>query len=67
MNADLGRLASKVEQIVALCDSLRAENRRLNDRLRSLEGEKESLTERMKEARARLEALMERLPAEPTE
>ncbi|MEW6165843.1 MAG: hypothetical protein AB1642_12355 [Pseudomonadota bacterium] len=64
MNADLGSLENKVEQIVALCDALRAENHRLHDRVSALEGEKEALAERMTAARTRLEGLMEHLPPE---
>jgi len=64
MNEDLGSLEGKVERIVALCDALRVENRRLHDRIDALEDEKEALAERMTSARARLEDLMERLPAE---
>jgi cell division protein ZapB len=64
MNAPLASLEQKVEQIVALCETLRAENHRLRDRVGALEGEKQALAERMTTARARLEGLMDKLPAE---
>jgi cell division protein ZapB len=64
MNEELGSLEGKVERIIALCDALRAENRRLHDRIDMLEDEKEALVDRIGTARARLEDLMERLPAE---
>ena len=62
MNDPLGGLEQKVEQVIALCDALRAENHRLRDRVGMLEGEKLSLTERMTTARVRLEGLMDKLP-----
>jgi cell division protein ZapB len=64
MNAPLASLEQKVEQIVALCAALRAENHRLRYRVGTLEGEKQALAERMTTARARLEGLMDKLPAE---
>jgi len=64
MNAPLASLEQKVEQIVALCEALRAENHRLRDHVVTLEGEKQGLVERMTVARTRLEGLMDKLPAE---
>lgn len=64
MNDALGGLEGKVEQVVALCDALRAENHRLRGRVSALEDEKEALVERMGEARSRLEGLIDRLPPE---
>lgn len=64
MNEEFGGLESKVEQVIALCDALRAENDRLRDRIGTLEGEKDALSARMTEARSRLEGIMDRLPAE---
>ncbi len=64
MNDELGSLEGKVEQIIAMCNSLRMENHRLHDRVGELEEEKQSLAERMTEARIRIEGLMDRLPAE---
>jgi cell division protein ZapB len=63
MNEHFGRLEGKVEQVIALCDALRAENHRLRGRITALEDEKQTLTERMTDARSRLEGLMDKLPA----
>ena len=64
MTAPLARIEQKVDQIIALCDALRAENHRLRDRVGTLEGENQALTERMTVARTRLEGLMDKLPPE---
>lgn len=64
MTFPLGNLEQKVDQVIALCDALRAENHRLRDRVGTLEGEKQALTQRMITARARLEGLMDKLPEE---
>ena len=64
MTAPLVRLEQKVEQIIALCDALRAENHRLRDKVGTLEGENQALAERMTVARTRLEGLMDKLPQE---
>jgi cell division protein ZapB len=64
MNEALGGLEDKVTQVIALCDSLRAENHKLRDRIGMLEDEKQDLAERMSSARERLEALMDKLPAD---
>ena len=64
MEEELGGLEIKVGQIVALCDSLRAENHRLRSRVGELETQKEELASHMTEARTRLESLMDRLPPE---
>ena len=64
MSVPLASLEQKVEQVIALCDALRAENHRLRDRVGTLEGEKQALAERMTAARTRLEGLMDKLPEE---
>jgi len=64
MNANISSLERKVEQVVAFCEQLRAENHALRQRIAGLEQEKESLEARMGTARERLENIMERLPAE---
>lgn len=64
MSEYLGSLEGKVEQVVALCDALRAENHRLHDRIDSLENEKAALADRMTAARTRIEGLVDRLPPE---
>lgn len=62
--AELGVLEEKVEQVIALCDSLRTENCRLRDHVGQLETEKNALAERMTLARGRLEDLVDHLPPE---
>lgn len=64
MNANISSLELKVEQVVAFCEQLRAENHALRQRIAGLEQEKELLEARMGTARERLENIMERLPAE---
>lgn len=64
MTSPLVSLERKVEQIIALCETLRAENRQLRERIGALEEEKRRLMERMTTARVRLEGLMSKLPPE---
>ena len=64
MDADLSSLERKIDDVAALCRTLRDENHALRDRVAGLEQEKQSLAGKMDQARLRLEALMERLPAE---
>jgi len=63
MDEELTALEARLDQIIALCQSLRAENQTLRTRVAALEGERHRLTERMGEARERIETLMQRLPA----
>jgi cell division protein ZapB len=62
MDDRLDTLESKVEQVLALCQSLRSENHTLRNRVAGLEGENHQLTDKISTARRRLEALMTRLP-----
>jgi cell division protein ZapB len=62
MNDELAELEQKVEQVLALCGDLRAENQRLQVRMAGLEVEKQRLSGKVESARARLESLMEKLP-----
>ncbi|CAB1370333.1 cell division protein ZapB [Denitratisoma oestradiolicum] len=64
MSGDLDSLEQKIDQVLALCHSLDAENRELRERVTGLENEKQDLTGRMESARVRLEALMDKLPQE---
>jgi cell division protein ZapB len=64
MDHPFSSLEQKVDQVIALCDALRAENHRLRDRVGLLESEKQALAERMTTARTRLEGLMDKLPEE---
>ncbi len=62
MDDRLDALDHKVEQVLALCHSLRDENLALRNRVAGLEGENRQLLDKINSARTRLEALMERLP-----
>lgn len=64
MSNDLGTLEKKIEQFLAFCEGLRAENRALRQRVASLEEERKTLVAKIDSARDRLEALMEKMPAE---
>ena len=63
MNDDLAVLEKKLEQFLAFCDGLRAENRALRLRIAGLEEERQSLVEKIDTTRDRLESLMERIPS----
>ena len=62
MKGDLTALEQKIEQFLAFCQSLRAENQALRSRVAGLEEERQLLVDKIDTARARLEALMETLP-----
>jgi cell division protein ZapB len=64
MNVSLDSLERKVEQIVAVCASLRGENQALRAHVAGLEAEKAALAKKVDIARERLENLMARLPDE---
>ena len=64
MNVSLDSLERKVDQIVAVCASLRGENQALRAHVAGLESEKAALAQKVELARERLESLMARLPEE---
>ncbi|OHC68258.1 MAG: hypothetical protein A3H93_06855 [Rhodocyclales bacterium RIFCSPLOWO2_02_FULL_63_24] len=64
MSVSLDSLERKVEQILAVCASLRNENQTLRAHVAGLEAERDTLTKKIDITRERLEALMTRLPAE---
>ena len=64
MKVSLDALERKVEQIVAVCASLRGENQTLRAHVAGLEAEKAALARKVDIARERLEGLMARLPDE---
>ena len=57
-------LEHKVDQIVAVCASLRGENQALRAHVAGLEAEKAALTKKIDITRERLETLVTRLPEE---
>ena len=62
MNSQLEALESKVEQVVALIQQLRAENEVLKNQLAAAEVERLHMRQTMTEARQRLEGLVDKLP-----
>jgi len=64
MSVSLDHLEQKVEQIVAVCASLRSENQALRAHVTGLEAEKAALAKKIDLTRERLEALMARVPEE---
>lgn len=64
MNDQFAVLEKRLEQFIAYCEGLRAENRTLRQRVIELENECKGLAGKIDTARQRLEALMERIPAE---
>jgi cell division protein ZapB len=64
MSVSLDHLERKVDQILAVCVSLRTENQALRAHVASLEAEKAALTQKIEITRERLETLLLRLPDE---
>ena len=64
MKGDLTALEQKIEQFLAFCQSLRAENQALRSRVAGLEDERQLLSNKIDTTRTRLEALMAKLPEE---
>lgn len=64
MSVSLDPLERKVDQILAVCASLRGENQALRAHVAGLEVEKAALALKIDTTRERLEALMARLPEE---
>lgn len=64
MSVSLDQLEHKVEQIVAVCASLRSENQVLRAHVAGLEADKQALAKKIDITRERLEILMTRLPEE---
>ena len=64
MSVSLDPLERKVEQILAVCTSLRTENQALRAHVTGLETEQAALAQKIDITRDRLEALMTRLPDE---
>ena len=64
MSVSLDHVERKVDQILAVCASLRGENQTLRASVADLEAEKAALTKKIDITRERLEAVMTRLPEE---
>ena len=64
MSISLDQIERKVDQMVAICASLRNENQDLRAQVASLEVEKATLAKKIEVTAERLEGLLERLPEE---
>jgi cell division protein ZapB len=64
MSISLDQFERKVDQMVAICASLRSENQDLRAHVASLEAEKAALAKKIEVTAGRLESLLERLPEE---
>ena len=62
VEAEFNSLEAKVEQFVALCERLRAENGALRQQLAAAQSDAKRLHEKIDSATARLEGLLARLP-----
>ncbi|MFZ2627636.1 MAG: hypothetical protein WAX67_02005 [Rugosibacter sp.] len=62
MNSSLDAVERKLDQLLTIMHSLRAENEKLRLRAAGLESEKTILNSKISTARERLEALRDRLP-----
>lgn len=62
MEADLKILEEKLGQLIALCQTLRAENQELRQDLAEAQDDARQLKDNMAHASLRLQALLERLP-----
>ena len=60
---DFGRLASKVNYLIAMCERLKLENSSLRDQGGSLAEERAILMEKNELAQSRVEAMISRLKA----
>ena len=62
MNAELSALESRIQEVVALCQRLREENRELRMKVADLETDNRRMTDKVAQARSRLEQLLARIP-----
>ena len=64
MDADLKSLEDKINQFVALCQRLRADNHQLRQQLASAQNESKQMSEKIGDAKTRLETLLTHIPEE---
>ena len=64
MDAELKSLAAKIDQLVALCQRLRAENHSLRQQLAASTDENKQLADKVNGAKVRLESLLAQIPDE---
>ena len=63
LDLELQRIEKRLEELVAICDQLKEENRSLKQRQEILSTERASLLQRNEQVRGRVEAMIERLKA----
>ena len=66
MDAELKSLEEKINQFVAVCQRLRAENHQLRQQLASAQNENKQLNDKIGDAKTRLETLLAQIPEEQT-
>ena len=66
MDAQLKSLEDKINQFVALCQRLRADNQQLRQQLASAQNENKQLSDKIGAAKTRLETLLSHIPEEQT-
>jgi cell division protein ZapB len=62
MDAQLRSLELKINQFVALCQRLRADNHQLRQQLVSAKNENKQLSDKIGDAKTRLETLLTQIP-----
>jgi cell division protein ZapB len=62
MDVELKSLEDKINQFVALCQRLRAENHNLRQQLVTAQNENKQLNDKIGDAKTRLEALLTQIP-----
>ncbi len=62
MEEEFNSLEQKINQLVELCQHLRADNQKLRQQLAAAVAENRTLHDKIGGARTRLEALLERVP-----
>jgi len=66
MDVELKSLEEKINQFVALCKRLRADNHQLRQQLASAQNDNKQLSEKVVDAKTRLETLLTQIPEEET-
>ena len=64
MDAELKSLEGKINQFVALCQRLRADNHQLRQQLAATQNENKQLLEKVVAAKTRLETVLAQMPEE---
>ncbi len=64
MDAELKSLEDKINQFVALCQRLRADNHQLRQQLATTQNQSKQLSEKIGAAKTRLETMLTQIPEE---